>query len=333
LVEADKEEEHLVTLGLGPGQADGQQLDDEPGRDTSSGGAAGAAVGGGGAAVDPTQSSTQELLRRRQKRRARRRRARQRVMRGTGGGGGGAGGAGKGGAAAGAAGAAPVASATGAGSVGVVGVRQQEESITMDGPTPSTKPGPTTSAPTTTTATTSTTTTTSSSSQSPAAGLPAQPAATAPSPVQQPAGVPSQAAFAHLLPNPAPTRWLQYSGRAPVGLLLANAASAYGGRRDVMEKNWMPLVWRGRLYVVTSLVPHRVARVWPNGTVVTRYETDSSEWWSGADHTCVAVLAALAPPPAASHGLSDTPAGACLISNLKEDRLFQAGWLSVQAYC
>jgi hypothetical protein len=98
-------------------------------------------------------------------------------------------------------------------------------------------------------------------------------------------GALTPAAFTHLLPSPAPTTWKQYAGGPPVGLLPADAASTYKGLEDVMEKNWMPLVWRGRLYVVTSLVPHRVGRVWPNGTVVTRYETDSSKagwgrgWW------------------------------------------------------
>jgi hypothetical protein len=52
------------------------------------------------------------------------------------------------------------------------------------------------------------------------------------------------------------------------------------GGEPIKEKNWMPFVYKEHLYMVHSVVPHRVFRMSANGTAVQQYLTESPSWFA-----------------------------------------------------
>lgn len=72
-----------------------------------------------------------------------------------------------------------------------------------------------------------------------------------------------------------PDTWDKYWGHAPVSLAISDAKAVYGHDHSISEKNWMPFLWQGQLYVTYQLVPrHRVYLLHPNGTASPAAETD-----------------------------------------------------------
>eukprot|EP00878_Enallax_costatus_P006535 GHUV01006852.1.p1 GENE.GHUV01006852.1~~GHUV01006852.1.p1 ORF type:complete len:812 (+),score=281.02 GHUV01006852.1:993-3428(+) len=79
-----------------------------------------------------------------------------------------------------------------------------------------------------------------------------------------------------------PATWEAYWGHAPVGLAISDAKAVYGREHSINEKNWMPFVWEGKLFVTYRLVPtHKVYELHPNGTAEPAHETDSGATFSG----------------------------------------------------
>lgn len=73
-----------------------------------------------------------------------------------------------------------------------------------------------------------------------------------------------------------PATWEAYQRRAPVGLVISDAKAVYGHEHSITEKNWMPFVWEGNLYMTYKLVPtHKVYQLHPNGIAVPAHETDT----------------------------------------------------------
>lgn len=96
--------------------------------------------------------------------------------------------------------------------------------------------------------------------------------------------------------NPQPaagnrsSSWDALQGAQPVPLHIKDAAAVYGSKYAIVEKNWMPFVYNGQLFVTYSLAPkHRTYLLHPDGTAEPKYESDSGE--------CGALSSITPPPP------------------------------------
>lgn len=65
----------------------------------------------------------------------------------------------------------------------------------------------------------------------------------------------------------------------PVSLTLKPPKGLYTRKLHVKEKNWMPFIYRDKLYVTYSVQPHRVFEILSNGTAVMRYLTSSPQFF------------------------------------------------------
>lgn len=64
--------------------------------------------------------------------------------------------------------------------------------------------------------------------------------------------------------------------KSPVPLVaLDTFPEMYTNRRNVKEKNWMPFVHQDDLYVIHSVLPHRVLKLDPSGIAVEKYVTEN----------------------------------------------------------
>lgn len=74
------------------------------------------------------------------------------------------------------------------------------------------------------------------------------------------------------------TSWDALRASQPVPLHIKDASAVYGTKYAIVEKNWMPFVYEGQLFVTYSLAPkHRTYLLHPDGTAEPQYESDSGK--------------------------------------------------------
>lgn len=74
------------------------------------------------------------------------------------------------------------------------------------------------------------------------------------------------------------TSWDALRASQPIPLYIKDAAAVYGTKYAIVEKNWMPFVYEGQLFVTYSLAPkHRTYLLHPDGTAEPQYESDSGK--------------------------------------------------------